>query len=122
MKVALPKDGVMLNQHFGRSEEFSIVTIDDLDIVGLKEVSTESLQHNHQGLSELLAAEGVSVVIASGMGEGSYRALKEKGMKVIRGATGSIKDVLQLYLNGYLVDRPSTCGHGHNHGQGSCSR
>jgi predicted Fe-Mo cluster-binding NifX family protein len=120
MKVALPKNGVMLNQHFGRSEEFSIVTVDEMDIIGLKEVNTEDLQHNHQGLSELLAKEGVSVVIVAGMGDGAYRALREKGIKVIRGASGSIKDVLHLYLNGYLRDNPST--HGRGHGNGGCSR
>ena len=115
MKIALPKDGVMPNQHFGKSQSFAIVTIDEQDIVGLKEVSTESLQHNHGGLSNLLAEQGVTVVIAAGMGEGAYHSLQEKGIEVIRGAAGSIKDVLQRYLDGELKDLGSSCGHHGEH-------
>lgn len=111
MKIALPKDGVMLNQHFGRSEEFAIVTIDGMDIVGLKEISTQDLQHNHRGLSDMLAKEGVSLVIASGMGEGAYNALKEKGIRIVRGASGSIRDVVQKYLDGELMYSLSAHGH-----------
>lgn len=116
MKIALPKDGIMLNQHFGRSESFAIVTIDEKDIIGLKEVSTADLQHNHGGLSQMLLNQSVELVIAGGMGEGAYNALQEKGIKVIRGAAGSIKDVLQQYLDGSLKDTGSSCKHHGEHG------
>lgn len=111
MKIALPRNGEMLNQHFGRSESFAIVTIDEKDIIGLKEVSTEGLQHNHGGLSNMLKEQGVALVIAANMGEGMFSSLSEKGIEVIRGASGSIKDVLQQYFDGRLKDNAAACGH-----------
>lgn len=113
MKLALPKNGVMLNQHFGASEEFAIVTVEEGDIVGLKEIATSDLKYNHNGLSELLAREGVALVIAAGIGRGACKALHESGIAVIRGTFGSIRDVLQLYLDGKLKDRTPMYSHGH---------
>lgn len=120
MKIALPKDGEMLNQHFGRSKCFAIVDIDqgrENKVVHTKEVSTEGLQHNHEGLADLLENEGVSVVIAGGMGENAYNALEEKGVGVVKGASGKIEDIMQKYLQGDLVNKETTCAcHGeHSH-------
>jgi len=101
MKIALPKDGEMLNQHFGKSSCFAIVDIEqgkENKIVYTREISTENLQHNHERLADALESEGVSVVIAGGMGENAYNALEEKGLGVVCGAEGKIDDIMQRYL------------------------
>lgn len=118
MKIAIPKDGEVLNQHFGKSKSFAIVTLDGDKVVDTKEVSTESLQHNHGGLADLLLEQEVSLVITGGIGAGAYYSLQEKGFKVIRGASGKIEDIVNEYIKGNLQDKQVMCSHHgehHNH-------
>jgi len=116
MKIAIPSAGNMVNQHFGMSKSFAIATIEGNSIVDIKEISTESLQHNHGGLAGLLTDENVNVVIAGGIGAGAYNALKQNGLDVVRGASGEIKDAIQQYIGGNLKDREVLCNHhGHEH-------
>ncbi|MCR1933332.1 NifB/NifX family molybdenum-iron cluster-binding protein [Clostridium tepidum] len=111
MKIAIPTNGEIINQHFGKSKSFSIATIEDNKVVDIKNVSTENLQHNHSGLSNLLVKENVKLVITGGIGQGAYDALINGGLKVIRGAKGTIQDILNQYLKGELEDKKVICNH-----------
>lgn len=115
MKIAMPKDGEMLNQHFGQSKQFLIASVENGQVVEHKEISSQALQHNHAGLSGLFLSEGVSLVITGGIGQPALNALAEKGLKVIRGASGRCADVLEKYLSGELDDRNVTCNHHGEH-------
>lgn len=115
MKIAIPKDGEMLNQHFGKSRSFAIISVEDSEIKGIEEISAETLLHNHGGLSDLLVSSGVSLVITGGIGAGAYNALTDKNLMVIRGASGRIEDVLQEYVKGSLKDKESLCNHHGEH-------
>lgn len=117
MKIAMPKDGTMVNQHFGQSKHFLIATVENQQIVNRQEISSESLQHNHAGLSGLFITEGVSLVITGGIGKPALDALKENGLEVIKGASGKCEEILGKYLAGKLDDQNVTCNHQgeHNH-------
>jgi predicted Fe-Mo cluster-binding NifX family protein len=115
MKIGMPKDGEMLNQHFGQSKQFLIVTVENGQVVEQKEIGSESLQHNHAGLSGLFLAEGVSLVITGGIGQPALNALTEKGLQVIKGASGRCEEVLSKYLAGELVDKNVSCNHHGEH-------
>ena len=115
MKIGMPKNGEMLNQHFGQSKSFLIASVENNQVVDRKVISSEALQHNHAGLSGLFLTEGVSLVITGGIGQPALNALTEKGLKVIKGASGSCDEVLQGYLSGQLTDRDVTCDHHGDH-------
>lgn len=115
MKIALPKNESEINQHFGKSKSFEIVTIEENKVVDKKEVSAEALQHNHGGLASLLKEEGVSVVITGGIGQGAIDGLKNQNLDVIRGASGKIDDIVTSYINGDLQDKNVVCSHDHDH-------
>lgn len=115
MKIAIPKNGDMINQHFGRSESFIIATVENGKVTDKKEVSVMDLQHNHGGLSKLILNEGASVVITGGIGAGAYNALKEYNLDVIRGVNSTIDDALSNYLKGELKDRVVMCNHHGEH-------
>ncbi|MBE6062844.1 MAG: diguanylate cyclase [Clostridium butyricum] len=115
MKIALPKNENEINQHFGKSRSFEIITIEDNKILEKKEINSESLQHNHGGLATLLKEEGVSVVITGGIGQGAIDGLKSQNLDVIRGASGSIDDIVASYISGELVDKNIVCSHDHHH-------
>lgn len=115
MKIAMPKNGEMLNQHFGQSRSFLIVTLDKGEIVDRQEISSETLQHNHAGLSGLFLMQGVSLVITGGIGGPALQALQEKGLQVIKGASGPLEEVLARYMDGQLQDQNVTCSHQGEH-------
>lgn len=115
MKIAVPKNGDMINQHFGRSESFAIVTLVEDKITDIQEISAASLAHNHGGLASMILNSGASVVITGGIGGGMFNALQENGLKVIRGASGKIEDVIADYLSGKLEDVENCCNHHGEH-------
>lgn len=117
MKIAIPNNGIMVNQHFGMSKSFVIATIEDKKIINIEEISSAELAHNHQGLSNLLAEKGATIVITGGIGEGAVNGLKQNGLKVIKGSSGEYNNVLLEYINGTLEDKNVVCNHHgeHNH-------
>lgn len=117
MKLAIPNNGNMVNQHFGMSQSFAILTIEDKKVVNIEEVSTVELAHQHQGLADLLVNNGVSVVITGGIGGGAIAGLHQNGLQVIKGASGEYMKVVEEYISGTLVDRDVVCNHHGGHHQ-----
>ena len=118
MKIAIPNNGSMVNQHFGMSESFVIATIEDKKIVTIEEISSVELAHQHQGLADLLSAHGATVVITGGIGGGAISGLQQNNLEVIKGASGEYEKVLLEYINGTLKDKNVVCNHhGEHHHQ-----
>lgn len=118
MKIALPNNGSMVNQHFGMSESFVIATVEDKKIVNIEEISAVELAHQHQGLADLLVKNGATVVITGGIGGGAISGLQQNGLEVIKGASGEYKKVIEEYINGTLEDKNVVCNHhGEHHHQ-----
>lgn len=118
MKIAVPNNGNMVNQHFGMSKSFAIVTVESEKVTRVEEISSEQFQHEHEGLANLLKQHGVEVVITGGIGQGAINGLKMNGLQVIRGASGEYMKVIEEYINGTIEDINITCNHHgehHNH-------
>lgn len=115
MKIAIPNNGNMVNQHFGMSKSFVIATIGDKKILSIEEISAEELSHQHQGLADLLIKQGATVVITGGIGGGALNGLQQNGLQVIKGASGEYKKVIEEYINGTLEDNNETCNHHGEH-------
>lgn len=111
MKIAIPNNGNMINQHFGKSESFVIVTIDAKNILSIEEISSVDFTHQHKGLADLLASHGASLVITGGIGGGAICGLQQNGLKLIKGASGEYKKVIEEYISGTLEDKDITCNH-----------
>ena len=115
MKIAIPNNGNMVNQHFGMSKSFVIATIEDKKILNIEEISATQLAHQHQGLADLLVKQGATVVITGGIGEGAINGLQQNNLVVIKGASGEYKKVIEEYINGNLEDKNVTCNHDGEH-------
>lgn len=118
MKIAIPNNGNMVNQHFGMSKSFAIVTVENKNVTNVVEVSSEEFQHQHEGLANMLTKQGAEVVITGGIGQGAISGLKMKGLQVIKGASGEYMKVVEEYINGTLEDKDVMCNHHgehHNH-------
>lgn len=119
MKIALPIENKQIFQHFGRSPQFIIYTVEDNKITEQEFVSTQDLAHQHQALAQFFVNRGVEVLIVGGIGAGAQAPLKAAGIQVVNGATGDVEENLHAYLRGELQPKEGhSCGcggHDHDH-------
>lgn len=115
MKIAIPNNGNMVNQHFGMSKSFVIITVEDKKVMQVEEISASEFAHQHQGLADLLLNQGTNVVITGGIGAGAIAGLQQNGLQVIRGASGEYMKVIEEYISGTLEDKNIICNHHGEH-------
>lgn len=102
MKIAIPTLGENVNQHFGRSEDFTVFDVEEGKIIGKEIISAAGFHHQHDHLAGLLNSAGTTVVITGGIGPGAISALQDVGFEVLTGATGQAQTVAELYALGEL--------------------
>ncbi|HHQ44743.1 MAG TPA: dinitrogenase iron-molybdenum cofactor biosynthesis protein [Candidatus Altiarchaeales archaeon] len=145
MKIAVPTDGDKgleenVSEHFGRSNTYTIVD-DETGEVNVVENTSE-----HMGGSgmppELLAGEGVDVLLCRGLGRRAIQMFSDRNIQVFCGAQGTVSDALSQWKDDRLepATEASACaqhafrshhhhdgesrqhhegGHGH-HSEGGC--
>jgi predicted Fe-Mo cluster-binding NifX family protein len=70
-------------------------------------------------IASVLAKDGVTVMLAGGIGGGAINVLNSHGIDVIRGCSGDATEVVKLFINGLVEDSGSNCNHHqHQHGEG----
>lgn len=114
MRYALPVTGGMLTAHFGHCEEFALFDVDDASgaIVGREVVASPG--HRPGFLPVWLAEQGVSAIVAGGMGPRAVALFEENRVKVILGAPeGDPEQVLKACLAGTLEVGENVCDHEH---------
>lgn len=112
MKIAVAADQGMVTEHFGHCEGFMIFEIEGKEII--KEEMTPNPGHRPGFLPVFLHEKGVEIIISGGMGGGAVDLFNEKGIRVIVGAKGEAKEVVEKYLSGDLEYSGSICRE-HNH-------
>ncbi len=124
IKIAIPTNGNLVDNHFGHCEMYTVISADDnLNITGTEIIPSPlgcGCKSNIAGIFQKL---GVKVMLAGGIGEGAIKALNMHGVQVIRGCSGNVNQVAEKYLKGTLTDSGVSCvQHEHHHGEGhTCS-
>jgi predicted Fe-Mo cluster-binding NifX family protein len=116
MKIAIPvlNDNV-INGHFGKSGKFNIYSISNGEIESVKTIPSFEGSGCKSGIATILADEGVTTVIASGIGGGSINKLKASGIEIISGCKGSPRSNIEQLIKGELTDNGSSCHKHHDH-------
>jgi predicted Fe-Mo cluster-binding NifX family protein len=111
MKIAVPITSEnQVNGHLGHSETYGIFTIsDNKEITGMHTVPSTDGCGCRSDIASELAADGVTVLIADGIGGGATNKFKSSGISVIRGWSGDAIEVVKLYLSGKADDLGSSC-------------
>lgn len=124
MKIAVPlTENKQIDDHFGHCEYYGVYTVSDS-----KEITDMQILPSPQGcgcksnIAMDLAGDGVTVMLAGGMGEGAVNVLSNFGIKVIRGCSGDATEVVKMFISGNLTDSGVSCmQHEHHNGEGhSC--
>jgi len=105
MKICIPTMGEngldnLVGEHFGRVPTYTIV---DLDTNNVKVIPNTS---HHMGGQvdppEIMAREGVNVMICQGLGRRAITMFEEFGIEVYIGASGTVKDAIEAFKQGTL--------------------
>jgi predicted Fe-Mo cluster-binding NifX family protein len=111
MKIAVPvtKEN-QIDGHFGHCESYGLYTISDKkEIAEIKSVGSPHGCGCKSDIASVLAADGVTMMLAGGIGGGAINVLNYSGIEVIRGCSGDATKVVKLYLAGLVEDSGSSC-------------
>jgi len=89
-----------VGEHFGRVPFYAIIDSESEKVVSIDNNS------NHMGGKlyppEMLANEGVEVMICKGLGRRAVTMFKDFGIEVFIGASGNVKNAFKLWKKGVL--------------------
>jgi len=116
MKVCVPSYRGGLDdyvcEHFGKAETF---TIYDMETGEVKVVRNTTEHFGGVGYPpELIKSAGADVVICSGMGARAIAMFKSFGIKVYMGARGRVRDAIEQFRTGKLVEADEAMGCTHH--------
>ena len=112
MRYAVPVSAGMVATHFGHCEHFGLFDVDEAkkEIVGKEIVASPG--HQPGLLPEWLAEQGVSVVIAGGMGSRAQNLFRENRINVVINVLESDPEKVVLdYIGGKLEVGDDVCDH-----------
>ncbi len=118
MKIAITTENGLVAQHFGHCPEYTLIELEG-DKVRSREVIPNP-GHQPGFLPGYLARQGVSCIIAGGMGQRAQDLFAEQNIKVIVGISGPVDQALADYLAGRLKSKESLCDHDHRPGEHHC--
>ncbi|MBE0479989.1 MAG: NifB/NifX family molybdenum-iron cluster-binding protein [Dehalococcoidia bacterium] len=112
MRYAIPVSGNMVSPHFGHCEHFALIDVDEQTRSILKKELLPTPGHQPGLLPEWLAQQGVSFVIAGGMGSRAQDLFQQNRIGVITGVLESDPEKAVLnHLNGQLAIGGNICDH-----------
>lgn len=123
-KIATPlTENNQIDDHFGHCEYYGIYTINDDNVIANKEIlKSEQGCGCKSNIAGTLAQNGISIMLAGGIGNGAINVLNHAGINVIRGCSGDAETAVKNFIEGKITDSGSSCNtHGHHHGEHSCS-
>lgn len=132
MKICVPTMGDKgleehVGEHFGRVPTYTIVDVDNNEV---KIVQNTSEHMGGVGYPpEIMNREGVHVLVCKGLGRRAITIFNETGIKVYIGASGTVKDAINAFMNGELqkAQEDNACNnhtfrnhHHHNNSEKHC--
>ena len=102
MKIAVPVTGSnQIDSHFGHCEFYNVYSIsENNEISEVKRIASSQGCGCKSNIANTLAADGVELMLAGGIGEGAINVLNFSGISVIRGCSG---DATEVVNNTYSV-------------------
>jgi|Deesub1362A_J573_1020465.scaffolds.fasta_scaffold00583_2 predicted Fe-Mo cluster-binding NifX family protein len=98
-----------INEHFGRSFYYTFVNIKNNEIKEFEVKSASFSEHKPGQIPEWIKQNGAECIICWGMGRRAQEWFEKLGIKVIMGACGKIKDVIEDYIKGNLKSQDWKC-------------
>ena len=112
MRYAVPVTNNRLAAHFGHCQHFALFDVDDSSKKIIAKSIVDSPGHQPGLLPAWLAEEGVSAVIAGGMGSRAQDLFRQNHIQVIVGAPEiDPEKIVMDYVDGKLTTSDNICDH-----------
>ena len=112
MRYAVPVTDGKVSAHFGHCQYFALIDADEAKGIILNQEIVPSPGHQPGFLPTWLAEEGVSVVIAHGMGSMAQSLFQENRIQVVIGTIEEDAEKAVLdYIRGKLATGDNICDH-----------
>lgn len=102
MKIAVPTIDKKIDHDFDNCGIFTIFTIEDKLIKAEEIIESSANGGCKLSVLNMLAQCGVMTLIAGGIGDGAINVLAIKGIRTIKGASGTTKNAVESFLRGEL--------------------
>lgn len=116
LKIAVPvKADGQIDNHFGHCDSYKVFAISaESQISEIDEIKSAQGCGCKSNIASVLAARGISVLLAGGIGNGAINVLTNAGIKVIRGCEGTAAEIVKQYVAGRIIDSGEVCHHHEN--------
>ena len=91
-----------IDSRFGRAPYFLIVDTDNFEYESIQNPYIQTGGGAGIQAAQLVANKQVEAVITGNIGPNAFQVLKEAGLSVITGVSGSVKSAVERYNNGEL--------------------
>jgi predicted Fe-Mo cluster-binding NifX family protein len=114
-----------IDPRFGRCPFFVIVDSETLQFDSIPNMASGAMGGAGIQAAQTIASKGVKVLITGNVGPNAFQALSAAGIKIVTGAFGTVREVVERYKKGELreTNTPTVRGHfgmgmGRGRGQG----
>ncbi len=103
----------VVDSRFGRCPYFVIVDSETMEFNTIANDSTNAAHGAGIQAARTVVNMGAKVVITGNVGPNAFNVLSATGMKIVTGASGTVKEVIERFKSGQLkeVARPTVGGH-----------
>lgn len=117
MKIAVPvTKNNQIDDHFGHCEFYNVFTISEKkEIIEVQTLKSEQGCGCKSNISSTLSQNGVTIMLAGGIGAGAIKVLNNAGIEIIRGCSGIAEEVIKQYIAGLIKDGGSSCQQHEHH-------
>jgi len=114
--VTAVADGLdaQLDPRFGRCPYFVIVESETMKFETVANTASGAMGGAGIQAAQTVGSKGVKVLITGNVGPNAFRALSAAGIKIVTGAVGTVRDVVERYARGELegeTSAPTVRGH-----------
>jgi predicted Fe-Mo cluster-binding NifX family protein len=109
MRIAIPivsANGMSseVNEHFGMSEFFALLEVEGDKIVKMEVLEDSPSVKEPRTPAELLSDHGADIVLAGGIGPHMIQELSTLGIRIFKGAAGTVEQAFEDYKAGMLSE------------------
>ncbi|MGC9345475.1 MAG: NifB/NifX family molybdenum-iron cluster-binding protein [Candidatus Bathyarchaeales archaeon] len=114
-----------IDPRFGRAPYFIIVDSETMAFEAVPNVAAGAMSGAGIQAAQTIAGKGVNVLITGNVGPNAFQALSSAGIRIVVGAYGTVREVIEKYKRGELRETgaPTVGGHfGRGRGMGRGQR
>jgi len=102
-----------IDQRFGRCQYFLIIDSETMELEAVSNKGATASGGAGIQAAQTIANKGVGVLITGDIGPNAFQTLSAAGIKVITGASGTVREALEQYKSGSLRQASSATAESH---------